>query len=170
MKRTAHRRGPIQQDAMTHDPIDESLLALLAEGLAPVEPPPARRQAMRERILAGAAATSKSGSATGLVTVRPEDGIWQPLFPGVEMKLLHDHGDAQSFLLRLAPGARMPVHGHGQDELCMVLEGEVRLNGMRGLPGTFHLAQAGSEHAEVATDSGCLLFIKTDLERGVLFR
>jgi anti-sigma factor ChrR (cupin superfamily) len=138
---------------------DTAIAAAIAESLAPIEPAPDRRAALRERLLERA-----RGAPAAIVTVQPHEGAWQPVQPGVELKLLHDHGDAQSFLLRMQPGARIDRHAHTADELCMVLEGEVLLGDVVGRAGTYHLALAGSEHDAISTRTGCLLFLRANLD------
>jgi anti-sigma factor ChrR (cupin superfamily) len=141
-------------------PLDDELVEALLEAIRPVAPPQARLGAMRASVLERA----HQAKALAAITVQPDEGRWQRLLDGVELKVLHDHGDAQSFLLRLAPGARLPVHAHDGDELCVVLEGTVELDGIVGRAGTFHLALQGSEHQVVSTPSGCLLFLRANLD------
>lgn len=144
------------------EPIEFDVLApALAEALVPIEPAPGRKAALRARLLERA--------RPAFVTVGPGGDGWQPMGPGVQMKVLHDHGDAQSFMLRMAPGSSVPRHGHASEELCVVLEGNVRLGNIEAGPGTYHLALAGSEHGEISTVTGCLLYLRADLERGIRF-
>lgn len=150
---------------------DQLVIDALAQALVPTELAPERRAALRDRILGRAAAQSASvaTSGGGFITIARDEGAWQPLHPGVTMKFLHDHGDAQSFLLRLEPGASIPVHAHEGDELCVVLEGTVRLNDVEGRAGTFHLALPGSGHQVVRSDAGCLLYLRANLDTGIRF-
>jgi anti-sigma factor ChrR (cupin superfamily) len=145
--------------------LDDTLIAALADGLRPIEPPRKRRVALRERILA-AASREKSPA---FVTVKPNEGEWEQLTQGIEVKVLHDHGDAQSFLLRLAPGAALAAHAHVGDELCVVLDGTVQLDDVEAGPGTYHLALAGSDHRVVSSKAGCTLFLRADLREGLRF-
>ncbi len=138
--------------------LPDSAIATLATELRPIAPP----SGLKARVLARL-------RTPAFVTVPPEAGDWRRTAAGVEMKILHNHGDAQSFMLRLAPGARIAQHAHQSDELCVVLEGSVRLGDIEAGPGTYHLALAGSEHREIWTETGCVLFLRADLDRGIRF-
>jgi len=67
----------------------------------------------------------------------------------------------QAFLLRFDPGARLPAHDNAGDEVCVVLEGSVRLGDVEVSAGDYHFASAGSAHGEVYSANGALLFIRT---------
>lgn len=162
--------------SMTNQPTaldDQFVIEALTHALVPAELAPERRSALRDRILARAEATTSQATAniagSGFVTIAKDEGQWQTLHPGVTMKFLHDHGDAQSFLLRLEAGASIPMHSHEGDELCVVLEGSVLLNEVEGRAGTFHLALPGSGHQTVTSDTGCLLYLRANLDTGVRF-
>jgi quercetin dioxygenase-like cupin family protein len=138
------------------DPVlPEALAARLAEGVAPVVPPPDRLAAVKARVAARAA-----GGGSRFVTVHAGEGTWIEIAPGVRSKLLHDDGAMRSFLLRLEPGARLPAHGHAAEEACVVLEGSARLGEVEVRAGDFHLALAGSVHGEVSSAAGALLFLR----------
>lgn len=152
---------------------DQLVIDALAQALVPIELAPQRHSALRDRVLARVEALPKEAAAiapdAGFVTIAKDEGPWQSLYPGVTMKFLHDHGEAQSFLLRLEAGASIPVHSHEGDELCVVLEGTVCLNGIEGRAGTFHLALPGSGHQTVTSDTGCLLYLRANLDGGIRF-
>lgn len=142
----------------------------LADALVPTPLPPERSDALRGRVLDRVRADRAPDHAARFVTVppRPADA-WQPMFPGIELRLLHDHGAEQSFLLRMKAGARVPGHGHNGEELCVVVEGTVRLNDVVGTPGTFHLALPGSEHRVIEALTDCVLFLRANLDSGFRF-
>lgn len=95
-------------------------------------------------------------------TVRADAGVWEPLAPGVERKLLWQTADAVSCLVRLAPGSTFPSHNHPIDEESVVLEGSLRIGSdLLLLPGDFHLGRKGVEHETVSTQDGCLCFLRT---------
>lgn len=49
---------------------------------------------------------------------------WRMVAPGIHMLRSGDGGpDGQLLMLRTAPGRRMPMHGHGNNELTLVLRG-----------------------------------------------
>lgn len=141
--------------------LPDDLLAQLAEALAPVALPADRAEAIKtsvqERIRA---------CRTRLLTVRADEGKWVDIAPGVQSKLLHDDGRMRSFLLRLAPGARLPAHGHSAEEACLVLEGSAQLGDFEVRAGDFHLAERGSVHGEITSRSGALLFIRAASDAG----
>ncbi len=95
-------------------------------------------------------------------TVRADGGEWEPVGPGVERKLLWETADATSCLVRLAPGASFPPHGHPIDEESVILEGSLRIGADLLLRvGDFHVGLRGVEHETVSTDEGCLCFLRT---------
>ena len=93
--------------------------------------------------------------------MRSGTGQWIDFLPRVQIKLLHFDGRYNSVLLRMAPGGSLPAHSHGDDEECMVLEGEVYLGDIRVKAGDYHLALKGSHHGELRSDTGALLFLRT---------
>lgn len=98
---------------------------------------------------------------TSHVTVRPDDGVWQPFVPGVAIKVLDERDEVLSYLLRLAPGAALPMHAHRMDEECLVLAGTLRVgSGVVLEHGAYHLARRGSLHATMTTDGGATLFVR----------
>jgi anti-sigma factor ChrR (cupin superfamily) len=137
------------------DTIPRGVAAGLAAALDPIAPAPGRAAAVKgavlERVRAG---------RSRFVTVRAGEGDWAELAPGVHAKLLHDDGRARSFLLRMAPGTRLPAHGHAVEEVCVVLEGSAQLGDVEVHAGDFHLALEGSIHGAVASRTGALLFIR----------
>ena len=136
----------------------QALTGEIVEALALAVPPASPRDpaALRDRVLGRARA-----DRARFVTVRTSDGHWRMLAPGVAMKMLHDDGAMQSFLLRLDAGASLPAHDHAVDELCVVLEGSVRLGDIEVSRGDYHLAVAGSRHGRVVSPEGAVLFLRT---------
>ena len=134
--------------------LPDDLLAQLAEAMTPIALPAGRAEAIKadvqERIRACRAR---------LLTVRADEGEWVEFAPGVHCKLLYGDGRTRSFLLRFAPGARLPAHRHSAEEACFVLEGSAQLGNLEVRAGDFHLAQRGSVHGEITSRSGALLFL-----------
>jgi anti-sigma factor ChrR (cupin superfamily) len=62
-------------------------------------------------------------------------------------------------LLKLGPGAAYPAHHHAGVEQCLVIEGTVRIGQILLESGDFEYANAGTEHAVVQSDSGCVLML-----------
>ena len=144
--------------------IDERLAEALLEAQAPVWPAPERAAALRKRVLDLVQQKSLQAGVRDRPaehrTIRSDEGGWKVLMPGLSMKLLREDETTRSYLLRLAPGARLPAHGHTCDEECMVLEGEVWLGDVHASAGDYHLARRGLPHGELHTETGCLLFLR----------
>jgi quercetin dioxygenase-like cupin family protein len=128
--------------------------AALAEALAPVEPPFGRRAALKERLLARA-------RAPRMITVPAADAGWAEVLPKVHAKLVYTDGTAESYLVRLEPGARAPAHDHPGAEECIVLDGEVRyLGGATLRAGDYECAPSGAHHSELVSETGALVFLR----------
>lgn len=135
--------------------LPEDLVRELVEGLPSLPPSPERAEAIKASLLERVAA-----GRSRFVTIRGDEGEWVEIAPHVHSKLLHDDGHARSFFLRLAPGARLPAHGHAREETCLVLEGAAQLGELEVRAGDFHIAHEGSVHGEITSRSGALLFIR----------
>ena len=83
---------------------------------------------------------------------------WQPLRQGVDIKPLHVQGERIAMLVRFQPGASVPAHPHGLGEECLMLEGDLFLGDVLLRAGEFQFAPAGTGHAGLLSDVGCLLF------------
>jgi len=120
-----------------------------------VEPPPelfARIQA--------AIATQSQGAAQP-VTIRRDEGAWEALTEGVERKMLWSAGPngRVTFLVRVAPGAKIMAHEHHDDEECYVVSGDVTFDTLTLKAGDYHLARRGIPHAQGSSANGCLLLV-----------
>jgi quercetin dioxygenase-like cupin family protein len=95
------------------------------------------------------------------LTVQNEAGGWQAFGEGLTIKVLHEHEGVLSYLLKLAPGARLPPHRHPQDEECVVLDGWLRVGSKIEVgPGGYHLAHGGALHASITTRTGATIFLR----------
>jgi anti-sigma factor ChrR (cupin superfamily) len=139
----------------TKDVFPRELAQALTSDIAAVDPPPSRKQAMRERVLAAVRAAPSL-----FLTVRSDDGTWQHIASDIAVKVLDRDDSMQAFLLRLDAGACLPAHPHTMDEMCFVLEGDAKLGDFAVGPGDYHMARAGSEHGDITTRNGCLLLIR----------
>ena len=99
----------------------------------------------------------------GAVTVRGDEGAWRKMARGVELKLLHfdEESGVQSALIRVAPGAVYPGHGHDGPEECLMISGDLAFGSLRLAAGDYHLAPKGMYHEEARSEQGCLLFIRS---------
>lgn len=140
---------------------DSDLMESLAHDIAPIEPPPVRKAAMRERILQRAA-REKTAQPHSHLTVHFADDGWIDVMPLIKMKKLFESNEGKGVLFRFQPGARLPAHEHGTDEECVVLEGELRIGDDTVVhAGDFHLARRGIPHGDLTSPTGALFYIRT---------
>lgn len=83
---------------------------------------------------------------------------WEPLSAGVELKCLRCVGDVVSTLARIAPGAAVVDHGHGLDEDCMMLQGDLFLGDILLRENDYQMAPAGGTHVNSMSDTGALFY------------
>lgn len=138
-------------------PLDEDVLAALLSAQKPLPPEAETRGRIWERV------RQLRMSGPDRVTRRSTEGIWFDLQPGIRVKPLHADRRAgyRSFLMQLEPGARYPSHNHDRDEECVVLKGRLRIGDLEIEEGDYHLARCGSEHGELLSDTGALIFLRT---------
>jgi anti-sigma factor ChrR (cupin superfamily) len=142
--------------------LEPARVVVSALGLAgpPLETP----AIIRDKLLAQLAKTTTAPSPPSLmsaVTVRAAEGEWRQLFQGVSVKQLFadkEKGTVTS-LYKVAPGAALPSHTHGDFEQCLIIEGDFHLNGEMFGPGDFTCSMAGSVHERSYSEHGALLLI-----------
>ncbi len=147
-----------------HDDIDEAIalwdrrLAEAAPALDAVAP----SASVWDRISARVDALEAERDT---LTIAADQGVWEPVSPGVRRKLLHVDaaGGWQALLLRVDPGGRVAAHAHAGLEECLVLEGGFEVDGQVVGKGDLHLAFAGRDHRELVSAGGALLYIRTAL-------
>lgn len=102
----------------------------------------------------------------GPVTHRLADGGWLRQNADIEIKIVrHDAADGlTSFLLRLAPGGCIEAHAHRRTEECVIVSGEVEVDGLRLGAGDYQALAAGSRHSRIYSRHGALLFLRAELE------
>ena len=89
-------------------------------------------------------------------------GRWRRIGPGLQARpiLLPQAGKARLFLLKGAPGARLPQHSHSGEEFAAVLTGAFTHDGGRFGPGDFDEADESVEHRPMVTPDGeCICLI-----------
>jgi quercetin dioxygenase-like cupin family protein len=157
-------KDPDQTDALLPTP----LLAALADAVTPYSPSSERVEHVRMRLMDKVRADSPQACmaqvmANAFVTLRestqPGEG-WVELLPKAHAKLLFTDGEAESYMIRLEPGAWAPAHEHPADEECLVLEGSLWQGDVFLKAGDFHVARPGMKHGELRTDTGALVFIR----------
>jgi len=84
---------------------------------------------------------------------------WFKHLQGVEVAVLQAHGGVASMLVRIAPGAVVPDHGHSLDEDCFMLDGDMFLGDILMRAGDYQLAPTGCQHVGIASDSGGLFYV-----------
>lgn len=108
---------------------------------------------------------SAAGPAPGerAVTVHDAEAGWPAFGPGIQRRLLWQRDGHAAFLYRAQPGAQVPVHSHGHDEECLLLQGELFLDDVLLLAGDYQLARAGSSHRITTTERGAVIYAHGDL-------
>jgi anti-sigma factor ChrR (cupin superfamily) len=153
-----------------HDVLRPAWVAALAQGLATADDatlsaPSAA--AMKARLMQriSSQAVEPASKNEHIVSIMRDDA-WVQLGKKVHVKVLHDDGTTLSWLLKLLPGGRLPEHDHhdGAEE-CMVLEGQLRINGAEYGCGDYQIAHPGSWHFEVLSEQGALVFLKSPSAR-----
>jgi putative transcriptional regulator len=94
------------------------------------------------------------------------DGIpWKRLGPGVwhNRLALRQEGDGDLRLLRIAPGRKMPDHGHGGAELTLVIEGSYSDVTGQYRRGDIQDVDEGVEHQPIVDKDGeCVCLIASE--------
>ncbi|MFM9935993.1 MAG: cupin domain-containing protein [Novosphingobium sp.] len=119
----------------------------------------ARWQQIEARVAALVAARPR-------LTITADSAVWLRIGPGVQKRQLYVDADAgwESYFLKLDPGAEMPPHAHSSVEECLVLSGEMEVDGDIVREGDLHIAFAGHDHGALTTQGGVLLYIRCPLE------
>jgi quercetin dioxygenase-like cupin family protein len=96
-----------------------------------------------------------------LLCVRCDDLPWKPstLAPGVFVKDVAVTDGLEMQIVRLEPGARLPLHTHECPEFIYVVEGELILEGHRLTQGWASVASVGSVHSDVHSETGCVFVL-----------
>ncbi|HEU5294040.1 MAG TPA: cupin domain-containing protein [Burkholderiaceae bacterium] len=100
-------------------------------------------------------------------TVHDHVAPWSPHVPGIERRVLWQRGGEAALMYRVQRGAEVPHHGHGHDEECLMLQGEVFVDDILLGPGDYQLAPAGTFHEGVCCDTGGILLTHGDIELAV---
>ncbi|RZJ08373.1 MAG: hypothetical protein EOP39_13985 [Rubrivivax sp.] len=96
--------------------------------------------------------------------VRDHEAGWPEYAPGIRRRVLWTAGGEASLLYQTEPGASVPVHGHGHDEECMMVHGELFLDDVLLQQGDYQLAPAGTGHRITETDTGVIIYAHGDLD------
>lgn len=142
-------------DAPLESALDDDILVYLSDELTP-EPMDAAMAARVKRQLLRRVAEDQRDCH---VTIAKTEGQWQPFGPGLTYKLLYEADGVMSYLLRLAPGARLAPHRHPIDEECVVLEGTLQIGEVSLGSGGFHLALKDTLHGDITSVDGALIYL-----------
>lgn len=147
--------------------LPEPLIAAISEALVPTidaEGAERVRRRLRDRIHAAVmeAKPSQIPAPDPFITLRQSTTSegWIELLPKAHAKLLFTDGEAESYMIRLEPGAWAPAHEHPADEECLVLEGTLWQGDVFLKAGDFHVARPGMKHGELRTETGALVYIR----------
>jgi quercetin dioxygenase-like cupin family protein len=149
----------------TNDPgLPQAAVERMLLDVAPESVASAVAARIKARVAERVAAAPQS-PAPQFIDIRADEG-WRPLADRSEMKILFDDGKTMSWLVRMQPGARLDAHAHdaGPEE-CLVVEGDVWLDGKRFGTGDYQLAPRGTAHHRIHTVSGCVLFVRSPSPR-----
>lgn len=99
-------------------------------------------------------------------TRRLEDEGWIRRSADCEIKILnYDQATGlHSFLMRLQPDAIVDPHAHHLTEECVILSGEIEVDGLTLKPGDYQMFNAGTEHSRIVSRTGALMFVRAELE------
>jgi anti-sigma factor ChrR (cupin superfamily) len=140
------------------DPETAALTNVLAPTLDPIAPAPLREQIVRAHLEARVA--HSVAIHADFEVHRRNHGQWQQIKSGVTMKLLKKDTAGNSVLVRLAPGASLPVHRHRWAEEGIVVEGAVFVGCEQLSRGDYHLSLPGSRHELITAPQGATTFLR----------
>lgn len=137
---------------------DEEMMMLIAPEISASAVPGELRQRLRQRL------DTRLGDSlrrhAGLLTLRGRDGTWSELKSGVRTKLLWQAEGGSSVLIRLDPGATLPMHRHRFLEEGIVLSGGMQIGDLDLGPGDYHVSAPGSRHDRIGSREGCLTYLR----------
>lgn len=115
-----------------------------------------------------AAASPGDAASQRAQTAVDDAAAWADFAPGVQRRVLWSAGGEAALLYRAAAGASVPRHGHGHDEECLMIEGELFADEVLLRAGEYQLAPAGTEHGGLHTDVGGVIYAHGDLDLAVI--
>lgn len=104
------------------------------------------------------------GGPAARTLVRDAEAGWPEFVPGIRRRVLWAAAGQAAMLYRADAGAQVPLHRHGHDEECLMLEGELFLDDVLLQAGDYQLAPAGTGHQVTETDTGAMLYAHGDLD------
>ena len=158
--------------------IDAVLDHALLQALTPIEPPRRVKTRMLKQLMARTAPVQAAAAATARhqraaepthaldapqqpVTIDAHLAPWKAFAPGIERQVLFRRAGTFAFLLRMQTGAVIPPHDHAHHEECLVVEGEIDIDGTIARAGDFHFAPQGVRHTPIHARMPSLLYLRT---------
>lgn len=155
--------GELRSALTAYDSVCEALI----DQLEPVPPDDAVLQSLLSRIDDDEADSNEATSSdSGIVIHRDGSGDWEETGePGVTMRILNKDIKLKrmTVLMRFEPGASYPAHAHGQDEECLMLEGDLDFGEYVLKTGDYLRMAAGTEHGVARSRNGCVCLVTTAL-------
>ena len=106
-----------------------------------------------------------AGEAAGVLdVVLDSEAGWPDFVPGIQRRILWEREGQAALLYYAQPGAAVPLHSHGHDEECLMLQGELFLDDVLLQEGDYQLAPAGTSHHTTQTDTGVVIYAHSDLD------
>lgn len=148
-------------EALSNESLDLETLELLGRCPSSASVPQQELAKIRADVMARI--DEEESAATPYVTIREDEGAWIELEPFMEKKVLSVNRETgiETILLRLHPGVSPERHFHAEDEMCVVLEGDVSFDDVSLKAGDYHFARKGSWHGPASTVHGALLFLQS---------
>jgi quercetin dioxygenase-like cupin family protein len=145
--------------------LPEEISLEISAAITPAELTDEQRSSLRARVLQGAGDEAPQGTRT----FRAAHTQWTTCAPYIQMKVLRQDAltGYQIVLLHMQPGGVMPAHRHTQDEEFIVLEGECQIGSHRLHAGDVHLAEAGSWHPRITTQTGVMVLLRGEYSPSV---
>lgn len=128
---------------------------------AAADPPPSLRERLAQKLDLLPQSPGVLFADNGLLIARSIELDWQPLGPGIDVKLLHADTDRRynTLLVRFAPGARYSAHRHSQVEHLFLLSGDLHVADVVMRPGDYCRADLETLHAETFSELGCVALV-----------
>ncbi len=89
---------------------------------------------------------------------------WPDYAPGIRRRVLWQRDGQAALLYHAEPGASVPLHTHGHDEECLMVQGELVLDDVLLQEFDYQLAPAGTGHRITETDTGVVIYAHGDLD------
>ncbi len=93
-------------------------------------------------------------------TLKSNESDWLEIIDGVSHKILWRDGDIISRFIRLPANTKIAKQHPATDEEYMMLSGDIFLGDILLQAGDYLLAPQGTEHHDIYTDTGALLFVR----------